>query len=376
MKKLLAVITSMATVAALTSCGSTKKEEKKTIGIAMPASELERWNSDGEYLKSEFEAAGYDVELVYSNNDATKQNNDLIKLISDKVDLLLVAAVDGTKISDTLDSAKTADIPIVAYDRLIMKTSAVNYYISFDNYAVGKLQAEFVKDKLDLKNSSSTYNIEFIGGDPIDNNARYFFDGAYETLQPYIESGKLNIPSGKNTLEQVATKDWTTANAESNMKSTLSSYYTTKSLDVALCSNDSTALGVTKAIGSDYKGSNAPIITGQDGDAENLRNIVDGKQSMTVYKNLHDEAKVAFEVCKTILSDETPAASLVDKLDVQTKFDTDSYNNGTKYIQSYLLEPTVITADNLQLLVNTGLYKWDSSNKYLELVNATEVPTT
>lgn len=342
----------------------------------MPASELERWNSDGEYLKSEFEAAGYDVELVYSNNDAAKQNNDLIKLISDKVDLLLVAAVDGTKISDTLDSAKTADIPIVAYDRLIMKTNAVNYYISFDNYAVGKLQAEFVKDKLDLKNSSSTYNIEFIGGDPIDNNASYFFDGAYETLQPYIESGKLNIPSGKNTLEQVATKDWTTANAESNMKSTLSSYYTTKTLDVALCSNDSTALGVTKAIESDYKGSNAPIITGQDGDAENLRNIVDGKQSMTVYKNLHDEAKVAFEVCKTILSDETPAASLVDKLDVQTKFDTDSYNNGTKYIQSYLLEPTVITADNLQLLVNTGLYKWDSSNKYLELVNATEVPTT
>lgn len=373
MKRILAAILSISTAAALTSCGKEKEENsKKTVGIAMPASELERWNSDGEYLKSEFEAAGYDVKLVYSNNDATRQNNDIIELLNSKVDLLLVAAVDGTKLSDTLNTANPDGIPIVAYDRLIMNTNAINYYVSFDNYAVGKLQAEYVRDKLDLNNAPSSYNIEFISGDSADNNAHYFFDGAYETLLPYIESGKLSIPSGKNTLELTATKGWVTENAESDMKETLSKFYTNKELDIALCSNDSTALGVEKAIEAEYKGGNTPMITGQDGDVPNLRNIVDGKQAMTVYKNIHDEATVAFEVCKDILSDKTPAASLVDDLQVKTTFDTDSYNNGKKYVQSYLLEPYVINKDNLQLLVNTGLYKWDSDKKYVELADTTE----
>lgn len=383
MTKFISAMAAFAMVCSLASCGastsssqsepeSKPSDTNKTIGIAMPTQDLERWNNDGEYLKKQFEDAGYNVILTYSENDSARQNNDLIELISKDVDLLLVAAVDGESLAKTLDGAAEKGIKVVAYDRLIMNTDAVTYYISFDNTGVGKLQGQFVEEALDLSSTEGPYTIEFVGGDAGDNNAKYFFSGAYNYLSQYINSGKLVIKSGNNEFEKIATKDWASANAQKNMESTLNAYYADQQLDVALCSNDSTALGVTQAIDSSYKGSNSVIVTGQDGDIENLRNIVDGKQSMTVYKNVNDEAAVTFEVCRKILDGEVPAASLVDKLSVDVTYDTDSYNNGKKYIQSYLLAPYVITKDNLQLLVETGLYKWDSNKKYLESATPAE----
>ena len=156
------------------------------------------------------------------------------------------------------------------------------------------------------------------------------------------------------------------------MQNTLASYYSKdEQLDGALCSNDSTALGVAQAIASDYKGKNVPIVTGQDGDIANLKNIVDGKQSMTVYKNVSDEAGVTVEVSEAILSGKTPDASLVSSLSAEATYDTESYDNGVKKVPSFLLVPYVITKDNLQLLVDTELYKWDSENKYLESTAST-----
>lgn len=378
MKKIIAAAMSLAMGFSLVSCGSDKSDtkeeskstvtEKKTIGISMPAQELERWNNDGEYLKKQFESIGYDVELTYAQNDASRQNNDVLGMISDKVDLLLIAAVDGTALSTTLEDAKAANIPVVSYDRLIMKSDAVTYYVSFDNYLVGKLQAQFIRDQLNLGTSAGPYNIEFVGGDAADNNARYFFNGAYETLEDDIKSGKLVIPSGMTTFERVATSGWKSENAEKNMKHVLKDNYSDgEILDAVVCANDSTALGVIHAIESSYTGEKFPVIIGQDGDIENLKNMIDGKQAMTVYKNVNDESIVAFEVCKRILQGETPTGKLASELSVAVNYDSESYNNGVKYVQSFLLVPSVITKDNLQLLVNTGLYKWDSENKYLEM---------
>ena len=375
MKKLLAAAAALAIGCSVASCGekktdsqTTNSDTKKTIGIAMPTKELERWNSDGESLKSQFEKAGYKVDLRFSENNADKQNEDISGMLSDGVDLLLIAAVDGSTLSDTLAGAKEKNIPVVAYDRLIMNTDALTYYISFDNLTVGKLQGEYVRDQLHLISTTTEYNIEFVAGDEGDNNARYFFNGAYDVLKPYVDNGTLHILSGKNAFEQVATIGWATENAEKNMKETLASYYNDdKSLDIVLCANDSTALGVANALASDYKGGNTPIITGQDGDIANLKNIVDGKQSMTVYKNVNDEAAVAFGVCKMLLDGGIPTAKLTESFgDVKVNYDSESYNNGVKYIQSYLLVPYVITKDNLQLLVDTGNFKWDSENKYIE----------
>ena len=391
MKRFLALALSLVMAASLAACGgadtsggtaggaggSDAAEESggsgaKTVGIAMPTKSLERWNRDGEYLKAQFEAAGYNAELKYSDNDTNQQNNDIQAMIADGVDLLLIAAIDGNTLTQTLADAKDAGIPVIAYDRLIMNTDAVSYYVSFDNYTVGVLQGQYVRDALDLDNVDGPFNIEFTAGDPADNNAGYFFSGAFDTLKPYIDAGKLVIPSGKTTFEQVATPAWSTDTALENMQNTLASYYSSgEILDVALCSNDSTALGVAQAIQSDYAGSNAPIITGQDGDIANLRNVVDGIQTMTVYKNVSDEAGVTLEVAKAILDGETPDASLLDSLSADATFDTESYDNGTGIIPSFLLIPYVITKDNLSLLVDTGLYQWDSNNQYLESTAST-----
>jgi putative multiple sugar transport system substrate-binding protein len=363
MKKLLTLILAVVLLFSLSNFAFAEEAaegETLTVGIAMPTNSLERWNRDGQYLKEQFEAAGYEAMLKFSDNDTNQQNNDIQTMIADGVDVLIIAAIDGDTLSQTLAEAKEAGIPVIAYDRLIMNTDAVSYYVSFDNYTVGVLQGTFVKDALDLDNAEGPFTIEFTAGDPADNNAGYFFNGAYDTLEPYIESGVLVIPSGKTSFEQVATESWATDKAMENFQNTLASYYSDGTeLDVALCSNDSTALGVAQAIISDYAGSNTPIVTGQDGDVANLRNIVDGIQTMTVYKNVSDEAGATLVLAQALLAGETPGEELLDELDVEAAFDTESYDNGTGIIPSYLLVPWTVTVDNLEDLVATGLYAWD-----------------
>ena len=391
MKKILAMLLALCMILALAACGSSEGSAApaasdaaasaaegeaapaaeaggaQTVGIAMPTKSLERWNRDGDYLKAQFEAAGYGVQLKYSDNDTDQQNNDIQAMIADGVNLLIIAAIDGDSLSQTLADAKAAGIPVIAYDRLIMNTDAVSYYVSFDNYTVGVLQGEFVKQQLDLDNAAGPFNIEFTAGDPADNNAGFFFNGAFDTLKPYIDEGKLVVPSGKTTFEQVATPSWSTDTAMENMQNTLASYYSDGTvLDVALCSNDSTALGVAQAITTDYAGGTTPIVTGQDGDIANLRNIVDGIQTMTVYKNVSDEAGVTLDVAKAILEGKTPDGSL--QLSAEAAYDTTSYDNGTGIIPSFLLVPWTVTKDDLQKLVDTGLYQWDADNTYLETV--------
>ena len=360
MKKILSF--ALALMLVLSLCVCAMAEDAKTVGIAMPTRSLERWNRDGQDLQEQFEAAGYAVKLVYSDNDIEQQNNDLANLIADGVDLLIISAIDGESLTQTLAEAKDAGIPVIAYDRLIMNTDAISYYVSFDNYTVGVLQGQFVIDTLglDLDDTSTSYNIEFTAGDPADNNAGFFFNGAFDTLKPYIDAGILNIVSGKTSFEQVATPAWSTDTALENMQNTLASYYSDGTvLDIALCSNDSTALGVAQAITTDYAGSNQPIVTGQDGDIANLQNVVNGLQTMTVYKNVNDEAGATVALGKAILAGQTPGEELVASLGAEAAYDTSSYDNGTGLIPSYLLVPYVITADNLDLLVDTGLYVWD-----------------
>lgn len=375
-KKLLAGLLCTAMVATMfTGCeqpGSEKKsgdDAKKTVGISMPTKSLERWNRDGSYLKKEFEKAGYKVEITYSDNDTDQQVNDIQNLISENVDLLIVAAIDGESLSTVLADAKGADIPVVSYDRLIRNTDAISYYVSFDNYKVGQLQGQYIIDTLDLDNAGDkTYNLEVTAGDPADNNATFFYNGAMDTLKKYIDAGTLKIPSGQKKFEEVGTAQWDTSTALDRMQNILASYYADgkTQLDVCLCSNDSTALGVTQAIQSDYKGKNKPIITGQDGDEENLKNIIDGKQSMTVYKAVANEAVVTLELSKEILQDKKPAEELTSKVDCETKYDTESYDNGTLKVPSYLLTPETVTKDNYkELLVDTGYYTEDS-NGYLK----------
>ncbi len=384
-KKLLAVLLALVMCFALVACGddaakkddaanNTQTEEKKDdaaepaaaggnkVGIAMPTKSLERWNRDGSFLEEQFKSKGYEVKLTYSDNKIDQQVKDIEGLLADGVNLLVIAAIDGESLSQVLAQAKEQNVPVISYDRLIMQTDAISYYVSFDNYTVGKLQGEFVRDQLDLDNAAGPFNIEFTAGDPADNNAGFFFNGAYDTLKPYIEAGKLVVQSGQTAFDQVATQQWDTAKAMTRMQNILGSNYSDKQLDVALCSNDSTALGVTQAISSDYKGTNDVLVTGQDGDEANLQNIVDGKQTMTVYKAVANEAKVTLDLGVAILSGKNPGEELIKDSgwDFECTYDTSSYDNGTGVIPSFLLVPTVVTKDNIKSeLVDPGYYTLD-----------------
>lgn len=338
---------------------STDKKDFK-VGISMPTKSLERWNRDGSYLKQQFEALGYKAELTYSDNDSDQQVNDIQNLIADGVNLLVVAAIDGESLSTVLQEAKDQKIPVISYDRLIMNTDAISYYVSFDNYTVGKLQGQYIIDTLDLANAGDKkYNMEITAGDPADNNAKFFYNGALDVLKPFIDKGTIVIPSGQKEFEKVATASWDTATALDRMQNILASYYANGTqLDIALCSNDSTALGVAQAIESDYAGKNWPLITGQDGDVANLKNLLDGKQAMTVYKAVANEAVVTVALAQEILSGNTPDDSLLSKINAKCTYDTSSYNNGSGTIPSYLLVPDVVTKDNYkEKLVDTGYYK-------------------
>ena len=344
----------------------------KTVGIAMPTQSLERWNRDGAYLDEQFKAAGYKTIVTYSDNKNEQQVNDIQNMLSQGVDLLIIAAIDGNGLNTVMNDAGAANIPVIAYDRLIMNDN-VSYYVSFDNYTVGKLQGTYVKDTLDLDNAAGPFNIEFTGGDPADNNAPFFFNGAMDTLKPYIDSGKLNVVSGQTEFSVVGTEQWKTEAALNRAQNVLASYYSdgTK-LDAWLCSNDSTALGVTQAVLSDYAGGNSVIITGQDGDVANLRNIKDGVQSMTVYKAVANEAVVTLDLAKAILDGKTADESLISASGwgFDCAFDTESYQTTPRNkCPSFLLVPDVVTADNMEeKLVTPGYYKVGADG-YLEATN-------
>ena len=369
-KKFMAMCMAAVMTVSLTACGSggsagsgsSGDDGKAKIGLSMPTQSLERWNRDGAYLEEQFQNAGYDTILTYSDNDSGKQVNDIQNMLADGADLLVIAAIDGEALNTALDEAAEAGVPVIAYDRLI-KNDAVSYYVSFVNYTVGTLQGQFVIDQLDLDNTDKTYNMEFTAGDPADNNAGYFFNGAFDTLKPYIDSGKLNVVSGQKDFNTVATEQWNTDIALERAQNILGSYYADGTqLDVWLCSNDSTALGVAQGIESDYKGSNDIIITGQDGDEANLKNIVDGKQTMTVYKNVSNECIATLDLVNGILDKATIDQDFIDKAgwEFDCVFDNTSYQTSEgNNCDSLLLVPSVITKDNLQELVDTGLYTMD-----------------
>ncbi|SDB06030.1 sugar-binding protein [Butyrivibrio sp. INlla16] len=338
---------------------------RTVVGISMPDNLLERWNRDGLFLKDEFKKAGCDVELKYANNLIDTQINDLREMIEDGADLLVIAAVDGAALTSILDEAKQANVKIIAYDRLLMNTDSVDYYVSFDNYKVGVLQADFIIDKLGLEEEGAEKNIEFVTGDPVDNNARFFYQGAMDNLQPYIDSGKLKVLSTQTGFYETSTAQWSTDIAQQRLQIILNSYYPPGTrLDAVLCANDSTALGAVRALESDYPGTNTVLVTGQDGDIANIYNIFEGTQSMTVYKALQQESIVTVSLGTALLSGETPDYDLIDNSswDFECAYNTKDYNNGIKVVNSYLLQPYTITIDNIEKeLFDTGYYARNAS---------------
>ena len=349
LKKILSVLlASTMVVGLLAGCGAGGSSAKK-VGVAMPTKDLQRWNQDGANMEEQLKAAGYEVDLQYASNDVQTQISQIENMINGGCKALVIASIDGDSLGTVMQMAKDANIPVIAYDRLIMNSDAVSYYATFDNYMVGTKQGEYIKQALDLDNAAGPFNLEITTGDPGDNNANYFYGGAMDVLQPYIDQGKLVVQSGQTAFADVATASWSTENAQSRAENILSSFYADgTNLDAWLCSNDSTALGVANALAANYTGA-YPIITGQDCDIANVKNMIDGKQSMSIFKDTRTLAAQVVKMVGQIMSGST--------VDVN---DTSTYDNGKGVVPSYLCEPVFADVNNYkQLLIDSGYYTED-----------------
>ena len=353
MKKFLAVLC-VAAVCTSVLVAAPKKSKVKgvKIGVSMPTKDLQRWNQDGANMKAQLEAAGYKVDLQYAANDIPTQVSQIENMVTGKCKVLVIAAIDGSALKNPLDQAKKKGIKVIAYDRLIMNTDAVSYYATFDNYKVGTIQGEYLVDKLGLKDRTKKNPVymELFTGDPGDNNINFFFGGAMDILNPYIESGVIVVPSKQTSKAQCATLNWSTEEAQKRMENLITSNGygpKGKKLDAVYSSNDSCAMGITNALKSaGYTAENFPLITGQDCDITSVKNMIAGTQAMSIFKDTRTLAAKVVEMVDAIVKGSEPPIN-----------DTKTYDNGTGIIPSFLCEPVYGSIENYkELLIDSGYY--------------------
>ena len=324
--------------------------EGKTIGIAMPTQSSERWINDGANMKAQLESLGYEVVLQYAEDDVQMQVSQIENMVAQMVDCLVIAAVDSGALTAVEAQAKAAGIPIIAYDRLLMDTDAVSYYASFDNKGVGTAIAEYIVEHKDLeaaKAAGESYTIEFFMGSPDDNNAVLLYQGIMEVLQPYLDDGTLVCKTGRTSFDDTCILRWSQEEAQKNCENYLSGFYADEDLDIACSAFDGFSYGIRSALeGAGYTDANWPLITGQDAELMATKNIIAGKQTMSIYKDTRLLAEKAVGMVNAVVNGTEPEIN-----------DTETYDNGVMVVPSYLCTPLAVDVNNYEeLLIDGGYY--------------------
>jgi len=357
-KKIFSLFLVISFIFIISACGTQEENitMAKNVGIFMPTASMDRWQRDVANLKDALISKGYTVSVDYADSreldsDSDRQIEQINEAISQGCKILIINPVNRYALDETLNSAQLKDIKIISYDRLIMNTNAISYYATFDNALIGKMQGEYILDKLDIKNNPGPFNLEIFAGDTYDNNTYYLYDAALKVLEPYIDKGVINIKSQQIKTSAVATLSWLTENAQSRMK-TLIDYYnyspTETKLDAVLCANDSIARGVINALqAAGYTKDNMPIITGQDCEPHAVKNIQDGLQTMSIFKDTRLLADSVANMVEAISKNTEPEIN-----------DTENYDNGTGKVKAYLCEPILIDSQALikKYLIESGYY--------------------
>ncbi|AMY67481.1 multiple monosaccharide ABC transporter substrate-binding protein [Frigidibacter mobilis] len=332
---------------------SAAAQDKGMVGIAMPTKSSARWIDDGNNMVRQFEAAGYQTDLQYAEDDIPNQLAQIENMITKGVNVLVIAAIDGTTLSNALENAAASDIKVVAYDRLIRDSGNVDYYATFDNFKVGVLQATSLVEGMKSRfPDTAPLNVELFGGSPDDNNAYFFYNGAMSVLQPMIDAGDIVIGSGQTGMETVGTLRWDGAVAQARMDNLLSAHYTDKEVHGVLSPYDGLSIGILSSLKGVGYGSGdlpMPIVSGQDAEVQSVKSMIAGEQYSSIFKDTRELARVTVGMVDALLQGTEPEIN-----------DTTTYDNGVKVVPSYLLEPLPVDASNYQaVLIDSGYYTED-----------------
>ena len=323
---------------------------KALVGVAMPNKSTARWIADGDNITKVLQVRGYATDLQYADDDVPNQLAQVENMITKGAKVLVIAAIDGTTLSDVLGQAARAGIKVIAYDRLIRSSPNVDYYATFDNFQVGMLQGQSILAGLKPRMAKKPLSIELFGGSPDDNNAFFFYNGAMSVLQPMIDDGTLAVGSKQVGMDKVATPNWSGAAAQSRMDNLLSAFYSKTPVDAVLSPNDDLSIGIISSLkGVGYGSGGAPmaVISGQDCQVPSVKAIIAGEQYASIFKDTRELAKVTVDMVEAVLSGKAPVVN-----------DTKTYNNGVKIVPSYLLKPVIVDKSNWEaVLVSGGYYK-------------------
>ncbi|MCL2126961.1 MAG: sugar-binding protein [Treponema sp.] len=333
------------------------------IGIAMPETHVQRWVKDGNSLKAEAEKRGYRAEVQWGNADQTQQNQQIQSFLTQGAKVLIVGCInDG--VNSVIAEANRDKVEVIAYDRLIQNSADYDYFITFNNFKVGVLQAQSIEAALNLgaATAAAPKLITLFAGSPTDGNAFFFFDGAMSVLNPYIEKGVLKVigpypqtSADTANFQRIATENWQAPIAKTRMENLLNNDARDVTLDAILAPNDTLARAILEACKADAKyRTKLPVISGQDAEFDSMLSIKNGEQTSTVFKDTAKLAEAAILLADQILKGQAiniPGAVLASG-DLAKIGDT-----GRKVVKTYLLDPISVTKANLNVPVDAGFYE-------------------
>jgi len=358
MKKILSVLLAVSMLASFAVMGSAcTKKSTVQVGVVLPTKDEPRWIQDQAKFEETLKTAGFTYQVMFSQGSSSTEKTNVETLISKGIKVLIICAQDATAAAATVDEAHAKGVKVISYDRLITGTANVDYYVTFDSVSVGAAQGQFLVD-----NATGTGNPLYLyAGAASDNNAFLFFQGAWQVLQPKIADGTFVIKNSDEAVKVKDTKeltrdqigaiigqittDWDFNVAKSKAEANLTSATKAdKGTCYVLAPNDGTARSIADTFKADPDVTKY-FITGQDAEKASVQYVIDGLQSMTVFKDTRTLASDACAMAKAILDGKTP--------------ETDStYNNTTVDVPAKQTPVVVVTKDNVKAaLIDSGYYK-------------------
>ncbi|WBU36917.1 substrate-binding domain-containing protein [Homoserinibacter sp. YIM 151385] len=345
MRKIALTTTAVAAVAlmALAGCSSRADTETGTegdggfaadslIGVALPDKTSENWVLAGGLFEDAIAEAGFKGEVQYAGQSTPvpDQQAQIDAMVTNGAKVIIIGAKDGGQLGAQVAAARESGAVVIAYDRILENTEDIDYYLAFNNFAVGQAQGQALLDGLEAK-GDGPYNVELFAGSPDDPNAAVFFNGALDILQPKIDDGTLNIVSGQTEFEQVVTQGWAPEEAQSRADTLLQANYGSTELDGVLSPNDTLARAVITSV--EQAGKPDIVITGQDSEAASIPLIMEGKQYMTIYKDTRRLVAAALDMVKALAAGDEPETNAEE-------------NNKTIEVPTFYLDPVTVTAEN------------------------------